>query len=173
MGICNLTAVRTPRLRNTSIAAVAAVSLLALAGCGDSDDSEKKTAASSADIKLQVEQVCRNATTEIGTIPAPLDTDAAAQAQARSAQIFKTAVAKLNELNTDAGLPEDYKAWLAEFEQLPALNEKASESFTVDGLASGQAESAGEAWEKQARKANSLARKAGLTDCLYGQDKSS
>lgn len=152
---------------------MAAVSLLALAGCGGSDDSEKKTAASSADIKLQVEQVCRNATREIGTIPAPLDTDAAAQAQARSAQIFKTAVGKLNELNNDAGLPEDYKAWLAEFEQLPALNEKASESFTVDGLASGQAESAGEAWEKQAQKANSLARKAGLSDCLYGQDATS
>ena len=168
-----MSAVKTTRLRNTSIAAVAAISLLVLAGCGGSDDAEKKTAASSADIKLQVEQVCRNATTEIGTIPEPLDTDAAAQAQARSAQIFKTAVAKLNELNTDAGLPEDYKAWLAEFEKLPALNQKASESFTVDGLSSGQAERAGAAWEEQAQKANSLARKAGLTDCTYGEEKTS
>ena len=163
-----MSAVRTTRLRNTSIAAVAAASLLVLAGCGGSDDS-KKTAASSADVKQQVEQVCRNAATEIGTIPAPVDTDAAAQAQARSAQIFKTAVGKLNELNTDVGLPADYKAWLAEFEQLPALNEKAAEAFSGDGLTSGQAESAGQAWEAQANKANALARTAGLSDCVFGQ----
>lgn len=171
MGACNLSAVETTRLRNTSIAALAAVSLLALAGCGGSDDSEKKTAASSADIKLQVEQVCRNATTEIGTIPEPLDTDAAAQAQARSAQIFKTAVGKLNELNNDAGLPEDYKAWLAEFEQLPALNEASSEAFSGDGVASGQAARAADAWETQAQKANGLARSAGLNDCVFGEPK--
>lgn len=168
-----MSALRTTRLRNTSIAAVAAVSLLVLAGCGGSDDSGKKTAASSADIKLQVEQVCRNATREIGTIPEPLDTDAAAQAQISSAQIFTTAVGKLNELNNDAGLPEDYKAWLAEFEKLPALNQKAAESFSGDGLTSGQAASAGEAWEEQAQKSNSLARKAGLTDCVYGEEKTS
>ena len=155
--------------RNTSIAAVAAVSLLALAGCGGSDDSEKKTAASSAEIKTQVEQVCRDATREIGTIPEPLDTDAAAQAQISSAQIFTTAVGRLNELNNDAGLPDSYKAWLAEFEKLPALNQKAADSFSGDGLTSGQAASAGEAWEEQAQKANSLARNAGLTDCLYGE----
>ena len=155
------------RVRLLSLSAVPLFAALAVAGCGGSE--EEKSTVSRADLKAQVEQVCREATQEIDAIPDPLDTESAAQAQGRSAQIFKTAVGKLNELNSDVGFPESYKAWLAEFEQLPALNEKAAEAFSGDGLTSGQAESAGQAWEAQANKANALARTAGLSDCVFGQ----
>lgn len=155
--------------RNAPVLAVAIALLVALAGCGGSDDSEKKSAASSADIKAQVDQVCRQATSELDGLPDPLDTDTAARVQGQSAQIFKTAVAKLNELDTDVGLPSSYKTWLEQFEQLPALNEASSEAFSGDGVASGQAAKAADAWETQAQKANGLARSAGLSDCVFGE----
>lgn len=155
--------------RRPLLAIAAAASLVAVVACGSSDDSEKKTAASSADLKKQVEQVCSEATRELDGLPDPLDTDTAARVQGQSAQIFKTAVAKLNELNNDVGLPASYKTWLEQFEQLPALNEASSEAFSGDGVASGQAAKAADAWETQAQKANGLARSAGLSDCVFGE----
>jgi gas vesicle protein len=154
-------------------ASIAAAALLFAAGCGGSEgeSTTKSSARSSADLKKQVEQVCSEATRELDGLPDPLDTDTAARVQGQSAQIFKTAVAKLNELDTDVGFPVSYKSWLAEFEQLPALNEASSEAFSGDGVASGQAAKAADAWEKQAQKANGLARSAGLSDCVFGEPK--
>lgn len=146
---------------------MAIASLAFLAGCGGS--TEQKSVASSADIKAQVGQVCSQATSEIDGLPDPLDTSTAAQVQRQSAQIFKTASGKLNELATDVQLPASYRSWLDEFEQLPALNEQAAEAFSGDGIASGRAAKASEAWYAQAEKANGLAKKAGLTGCIFGQ----
>ena len=145
---------------------------MALAGCGSSGNENTETKVSSAALKTQVDEICQQATREIDGLPDPLDTETAAKVQTSTAQIFKTAVGKLNELNTDVGLPASYKSWLAEFEQLPALNEKAAEAFSQDGTLSSQSAKAGTAWESQAEKANALADKAGLTDCLYGPGRS-
>lgn len=160
---CNVAEMR--KARPGQVILVAAVAL-AIAGCGGS--SEQKSTAAAADVKAQVEQVCREATVSIDGLPEAVDSNAAIEGQTRSAQIFKTAVGKLNELNNDVGLPGSYKSWLAAFEQLPALNEKAAEAFTQDGIASGQAAQAADAWESQAEKADALAGKAGLTGCEFG-----
>lgn len=159
-------------IRSRAVAAFVAASLVAVAGCGSSGNENTETKVSSAALKTQVDEICQQATREIDGLPDPLDTDTAAKVQTSTAQIFKTAVGKLNELNTDVGLPASYKSWLAEFEQLPALNEKAAASFTQEGILSGQAMEAGAAWDSQAKKANALADKAGLTDCLYGPGRS-
>ncbi len=150
--------------------AVAVASVVAMAGCGGSEDQAaqetKKSVASSADVKQQVEQVCRAAGKEFAALPQPLDTNAAAEDQRRTAQILTTSVGKLNELQNDAGLPASYLSWLAAYRQLPAINQRAAEAFAGSGLASGQAAQAGQEWEAQAEKANSLARDAGLDDCV-------
>jgi hypothetical protein len=113
-----------------------------------------------------VEQVCRAAGKEFSALPQPLDNNAAAEDQRRTAQILTTSVGKLNELQNEAGLPSSYLSWLAAYRQLPAINQRAAEAFAGSGLASGQAAQAGQEWEAQAEKANSLARDAGLDDCV-------
>lgn len=144
---------------------VAAVALT-IAGCGGS--SEQKSTASAADVKTQVEQVCRQATGEFDNLPEPTDTRKAVEAQLRSAQIFRFAVARLTELQTNVGLPGSYKVWLAQLQQLPDLNEQAADAFSSDGLTSARSVSAGEAWQSKADQANTLARQAGLPNCVFG-----
>ena len=152
-----------------SIVALVVASLLALAGCGSS--SEQKTAAENADIKTQVEQVCREAAAELKGLEMPTDQAAAVKTQRQSAQIFQTAIGKLNELGANVELPADYKAWVAAYGQLPALNTQAAAAFAKNGITSDQAIETGQKWEAQAKKANDLASKAGLTDCAVGQPK--
>ena len=152
-----------------SLAALVVASLLALAGCGSS--SEQKTAAENADIKTQVEQVCREAAAELKGLEMPTDQAAAVKTQRQSAQIFQTAIGKLNELGANVELPADYKSWIDAYAQLPALNTEAAKAFSKSGITSDQAVEAGQKWEAQANKANDLASKAGLTNCAVGQPK--
>ena len=137
-----------------------------LAGCGGS--SEQKSTAAAADVTAQVEQVCRSATGELSDLPEPTDTEKAVEDQLRTARILSTAIGRLNELETNVGLPSSYKSWLAGLTPLPALNEQAADAFRRDGITSEQAAGAGEAWQAQADQANALARQAGLAGCVLG-----
>ncbi len=151
------------------LAAALAVTAFAAAGCGSS--SEQKTAAEDAEIKTQVEQVCREVATELKGLEMPTTQDAAVKTQTQSAEIFQTAAGKLRELQADAPLPADYKSWIDAYGQLPALNTEAAKAFSKSGITSDQAVEAGQKWEAQANKANDLASKAGLTNCAVGQPK--
>ena len=151
------------------LAAALAVAAFAAAGCGSS--SEQKTAAEDADIKTQVEQVCREAAAELKGLEMPTDQAAAVKTQRQSAQIFQTATGKINELGANVALPADYKSWIDAYAQLPDLNTRAAAAFSKSGITSDQAVEAGQKWEAQANKANDLASKAGLTNCAVGQPK--
>ena len=152
-----------------SIAALIVAALLAVTGCGSSE--EQKTNAANADMKAQVEQVCRQVATELKGLEMPTTQDAAVKTQTQSAEIFQTAAGKLRELQADAPLPADYKSWIDAYAQLPALNTEAAKAFSKSGITSDQAVEAGQKWEAQANKANDLASKAGLTNCAVGQPK--
>lgn len=152
--------------RASGVAGACAALALAAAGCGGA--SEQKSTSAAADVTAQVEQVCRQATGEFDKLPEPTDTRKAVEAQLRSAQIFSTMVGRLNELETNVGLPVSYKGWLDQLDQLPALNQKAADAFSRDGVTSDQAVSAGEAWHSKADQANDLARQAGLSGCVFG-----
>lgn len=151
------------------IAALFVGALLSLTGCGGSE--EQKTNAANADMKAQVEQVCRQVATELKGLEMPTTQAAAVKTQKQSAQIFQTAYGKLSELEADSPLPADYKSWIDAFRQLPALNTQAAQAFSKGGITSDQAVEAGQKWEAQAMKANDLASKAGLTNCVVGQPK--
>ena len=151
------------------IAVLVVGALFAPAGCGGSE--EQKTATANADMKAQVEQVCREVATELKGLEMPTTQDAAVKTQTQSAEIFQTAAGKLRELQADAPLPADYKSWIDAYGQLPALNTQAAAAFSKSGITSDQAVEAGQKWEAQAMKANDLATKAGLTNCVVSQPK--
>lgn len=160
---------KTPYALTVPLAAALAVVALALAGCGNS--AAQKTAAEDADIKMQVEQVCREVATELKGLEMPTTQAAAVKTQTESAQIFKNATGKLNELGSNVELPDSYKSWLGVYEKLSGLNQQAANVFKSNGITSDQAIKAGEEWQAQATKANDLAGKAGLTNCAVGQPK--
>ena len=150
-----------------AVAAISGALLLVAAGCGASQ--QQKSTAANADKTAQVEQVCREVGGELKGLPAPTDKDSAVKAQRASAQIFKSASAKLTELERNAGLPDSYKSWVAAFEQLYRYNEQAADAFSEYGLDSERAAQAGQEWEAQASKADGLAQDAGLEGCEVGQ----
>ena len=122
-------------------------------------------------MKAQVEQVCRQVATELKGLEMPTTQAAAVKTQTESAQIFKNAAAKLNELGSNVELPGSYKSWLGVYEKLSGLNQQAANVFKSNGITSDQAIKAGEEWQAQATKANDLASKAGLDNCIVGQPK--
>ena len=158
-------------LRNAAAAAVAAVSLAAFAGCG-TFDGRPSTSAVNADIKTQVEQVCREVGGQLKTLPASSDRAAQEKGQRQSEQIFRTAVGKLREQEVTGGLTDSYKSWLDAFEQLPALNEQAAKAADTGGSSSESFTTASDRWAAQAEKANGLAREAGLDNCVVADGQS-
>lgn len=148
---------------------VLVVAVLAFAGCGSQ---EQKDAAASADVKTQVEQVCREVANEIKGLPAPTDKAAAVKAQTQSAQLFQTATGKLRELGANTQLPASYQEWIDAYGQLSGYNRQAAQAFSGSGVTSDQAAKAGEKWAAQAEKADALASKAGLDNCVLGPPQS-
>lgn len=150
--------------------AASLAALVAFAGCGSSED--QKTTAENAEVKAQVENVCRQVGTELKGLTLPTTAKAAVQTQTESAQIFENATGKLNELAADTELPADFKSWIAQYKQLSVYNRQAAEAFGKDGITSDQALAAGQKWEAQAKKANALATEAGLDNCVVGKTQS-
>ena len=151
--------------RNTWGAAAAAASLAVLTGCGGFDDRPSASAVN-ADIKTQVEQVCREVGVQLKALPSSSDRAAQEKGQRQSEQIYRTAVGKLREQGVTGGLPASYQSWLDAFEQLPALNERAAEAAGTGGASSESFTTASDRWAAQAEKANGLARQAGLDNCV-------
>ncbi len=158
---------KTSQLKTSQPIIIAALvaGAFAIAGCGSSDNGTTQ-ASTSAATKAQVSAICVAAIQSLNAQKLPLTQSAAVAVQRHSAQIISSAAAKLHALEVSPEMRAEFQSWLGEFEQVGAANEAAAQAFSQHGETSDQAVQAGTEFEARTKKANGLAKQAGLDACV-------